>query len=1234
MRHLPQLILLASPALTSLSAQVPNRIPAGADLARTRALANHHPLWANAQNSVGLSTSQMALTLVMARSPEQQAALEQLLADQKNPASPEYHHWLSPVEIGERFGPSDADLETVKTWIQSQGLSVNWVAPSRTFIGFGGPAANVGQAFQTEIHAYKVNGSDRISVSSDPMIPAAIAPAIKAIHGLYTIDDRPAHFMSEPQAASPDLSLSNGSHFMVPTDFQTIYDFTPADLPYGANQSIGIVGRARTNFDDFYNFRIRTQARFDNPIEIVPTAFGGVDPGPALTAPPTSFNPLVGEQGEATLDVMRAGSVAPFNTNLLLVVATSQSGGIEADAQYLVQTRPLPAQIMTISFGACEAAAGPAGVNFWDSLFQQAAAEGISVFVASGDSGAAGCDHAFTTPPQSPVPISPNYICSSSYATCVGGTEFNDLSNSGLYWKASNGNDLSSALSYIPEGGWNEPLSSSSAPVIAGSGGGVSIVISTPSWQTGTGVPTTRSGRFTPDISFSSACHDGYFACFAAGGAGCASNPDSSFSFLTFCGTSAAAPSMAGVATRLNQKMGFPQGNLNPELYSMAATSPSSFHDATIASSGVSSCSINTPSMCNNSVPGPSGLSGGQTGYLVTNGYDLVTGLGSLDISNFLNNFSSALVAPAVTATPAATTITSAQSLSVTVSVAGSPTPTGTVTLTSGTYSSTATALVNGSAIIVIPPGSLHADNSLVATVTAQYIPDAASSPTYRAATGSFTVGVKWITPTVTLVPSSTSISTAQDLSVTVQVTGGNGNPTPTGTANIDTISASAGETNRLVASLNSGSTTFNIAAGQLAPGDNRLQALYYPDTQSSNTYTSAFASEVTVTVAGITKTAPTISIAPSATNITTLQQITFTVAVIPSTSGAPTPSGTVILSLPSYNNLGSATLTGGIATISLPARTLSPAGTYTFTATYSGDYNYDSVSTSTTVTVTDAPKVTPTVSITPSATSIPTTQQLTITFSVGAAIGYPAPSGTITLTGGSYNSGLLFLNNGSASVTIGAGALTPGVDTLTATYPGDTFYNASTASTQVTVTVPTLTLSGTPVTIASPGAGSTSTNTVTPAGGFTGSVALMATITTSPAGAQHLPTLSFGSTSPVNITGTNPGTATLAIATTVPTTAALHPLNRGIPWCAGKAALACLLLVGIPARRRSLRAFLGTLLLLVSLGSGMLACGGGGNNKPAPTTIPGTTSGNYVVTITGTSGSITATTKINLTVQ
>ncbi len=678
------------------------------------------------------------LTLVLSRSGLQEQAFQQFLADQQNPSSPDYHHWLTPDEVGARFGLSDEDIATVTGWLQSQGLHLNWVSPSRIFIGFGGTAADVGRAFQSEMHYYNVNGAQRISVSSDPMVPQALVPVLKSVRGLFTVTEHPFNQVSVMTLPSPEVTSSGGQHFIGPADFDTIYD-VPTNFN-GSGITVGIVAWSRVNFTDLDNFRAKTGIAMQNPTQVVPTAFGGIDPGAAYTAPPTGGASISG-QSEATLDVIRVGSIAPQAGILLMVASPASTGdGIGADAQYMVQTTPVPVQVMSISFGDCESAEGASGVSYWDSMFKQAASEGISVFVSSGDSGASGCDNAFTTPPPTPRPNSPNYICSSTYATCVGGTEFADAASPSTYWSTTNSSMLESALSYIPEGGWNESTSTS----VAGSGGGVSTVIATPSWQTGTGVPAARSGRYTPDVSFSASQHDPYFGCMAAvSSGGCVGT---TFGFVGFSGTSAAAPGMAGVAALLDQKLGAAQGNLNPEIYSLAASVPFTIHDATVASSGVSGCNVNTPSMCNNSIPG-AGTNAAQAGFLVGTGYDEVTGLGSLEVTSFLTNFSNSKTTPTVTVTPSPSSITTTQSDSVKVTVSG--TATGTVTLSSGSYTSAATTLVSSSATIVVPAGSLAAGTD---TLTASYTPDSASSSTYNSASGSNTVAVTAVvSPTFTI---------------------------------------------------------------------------------------------------------------------------------------------------------------------------------------------------------------------------------------------------------------------------------------------------------------------------------------------------------------------------------------------------------------------------------------------------------------------------------------------------
>jgi len=665
-------------------AQSADRVLAPVNPSQVATLGGHHPSWAQPQADASTVPAELRLqqlTLVLARSPQAQQAFEQFLGNQQNPASSDYHHWLTPREVGERFGVSPRDTAAITAWLQSQNLRVDSVADSRVRINFSGAAAAVGNAFGAEMHYFLMNGKKRISLTAPPRIPAALAPVIQAVHGLYTAETRPLykstvhHFAAN--GARPSLTFSPGVNFIVPADFAVIYD-VPASST-GANQTIAIIGRSRVDNADIENFEGLFGLPVQDPTVIIPP--DGIDPGTPQTLPPGSGIPS-DDQAEATIDVTRAGSVAPGATLDLVISASSfTTDGIAIAASYAVDTTPLLAHIMSLSFGDCEGNQGQAGVAFWDNLFSQAAAEGISVFVASGDSGAAGCDIAFQTPPTAQV-LSTNYICSSSYATCVGGTEFADTADPNLYWGPTNPNTAGSALSYIPEGAWNEPtVTNPNAPFqAASSGGGVSAYIPTPFWQTGPGVPAARTGRYTPDLAFSASGHDGYVGCFAAGGGDCL------FTFLSFFGTSVATQDMAGIAALLNQKLGAPQGPLNPTLYKLAATANNIFHDVTIASSGVSPCDLtaNTPSMCNNSTPAPLTLAGGLAGYLVGPGYDEATGLGSLDVANLLAgwntggvNTSSTATTLAASANPvvAGATVTFAAA----VTTSGSNPPTGNV---------------------------------------------------------------------------------------------------------------------------------------------------------------------------------------------------------------------------------------------------------------------------------------------------------------------------------------------------------------------------------------------------------------------------------------------------------------------------------------------------------------------------------------------------------------------------
>ena len=496
-----------------------------------------------------------------------------------------------------------------------------------------------------------------------------------------------------------------------PDDFSVIYDVNNSYL--GLDQTIAIIGRSRVYEPDLQNFESLTGITFGTPTVIVPP--NGQDPG----QPAGPGGEASGDQLEATLDVMRAGSVAQGASIDLVISADNDDAGINGirvAASYVVDSNPVIAQVMNVSFGACEADRNASDVQFWDTVFSQ---------------GAAGCDTYFETPPRTQI-ASPNYICASSYSTCVGGTEFADASDPSQYWSSTNNGYLESALGYIPEGGWNEPLNSQGDTQAASSGGGVSMYIATPSWQTGTGVPGTE-GRYTPDIAFSASGHDGYFGCLAASGGTHPGNcvvTDGEFYFEYFYGTSAAAPDMAGITALLNQKLGGPQGELNQRLYQLAANPTNAvFHDVTVATSGVSGCVVTTPSMCNNSTPSPTGLTGGLSGYLVTAGYDEVTGLGSIDVENFLNHY---FAGSATTTTLSSNLNPAIEGVAVTftatVTTAGTDPPTGTLSLSDGNLSIARTTINSQPVtlnISTLPVG--------INSLTAVYSGDANNAPSTSA---------------------------------------------------------------------------------------------------------------------------------------------------------------------------------------------------------------------------------------------------------------------------------------------------------------------------------------------------------------------------------------------------------------------------------------------------------------------------------------------------------------------
>jgi subtilase family serine protease len=602
-----------------LSAQVRPRITRPPDDSVVVRLPGHTHAAVGVATLLGRAPANQPMERVLMQlrsSPEQAAALEQLLAEQQDPTSPRYHAWLTPEEFGARFGPAQEDIDRIVGWLQSRGFQVTEVAGGRRAIEFSGTAAQVESAFHTEINHYLWNGVRHTANGSDISIPEALAPVVAGVASLHDFGARPLHHVV--RAISPEANFAGGVRGLAPYDFATIYNVSSlwnAGFD-GAGQSIAIVGQTDIKLSDIAGFR----ATFALPANVPQVIVNGKDPGI-----------VSGDETEADLDVEWAGAVAKGATiKFVTSASTSASDGVTLSAQYIVSHAVAP--VMSVSYGLCEALMG-SGNTFYGSLWQQAATEGIAVFVAAGDTGSAGCDVAYsssggknaTTPARSGFGVSG--LASSQYNVAVGGTEFNDTASPSTYWSASNNSQMASALGYIPEVAWNE--SSYTTAGAAGNslyagGGGASGVWPRASWQTGPGVPS-GTARLVPDVSLTAAGHDGYVM-------------EQEGALYLVGGTSASTPSFAGLMAIVNQYTGTSNGNPNARLYALAAQTPSIFHDVTAGGNAVP-CAGGSPN-CSAAAPGAN--VGKMNGYSAGQGYDLATGLGSVNAYLLATNFGGA----------------------------------------------------------------------------------------------------------------------------------------------------------------------------------------------------------------------------------------------------------------------------------------------------------------------------------------------------------------------------------------------------------------------------------------------------------------------------------------------------------------------------------------------------------------------------------------------------------------
>ncbi len=682
-----------------LSAQSPaRRIAAGITRSEMSPLqGSEHPL-ALPQNDAGRMPRDSRLSgisLYFNRSAAQQADLEALLAAQQDPSSPRYHQWLTPDQFAARFGMAQSDIDQVESWLQQQGFSIDSAARSRNMIRFSGTVNQVEQAFSTQMHYYQSGGAQHFAPSTALSVPAAIAPVVAGIRNLNNFRPRPQHIV--PRAAF--TSGSSHNVFFAPGDIATVYDVTPlySASVNGTGQSIAVAGQSAIQVTDVENFQ---------------SAAGLTKKDPTLVLVPGTGDSLVvadGDEGESDLDVEWSGAMAPGANVVFVYTGSNNAFGVFDSVQYAVDE--LIAPIISLSYASCETELNTSSLGILETIMSQAASQGQTIITASGDQGSTSCsgDTRLTTAQQQAIAV--DYPASSAYVTGMGGTEivvsdgFDSTTgkpgaNYSTYWTggSATSDTTTSAIKYIPEVAWNDD---SSQGGLSASGGGTSVLVNRPAWQTG--VPGIPSGtmRLVPDISlYSSPLLPGYLYCtsdvtnLASGqqtscGSGFrASSTDNSLTVAG--GTSFAAPIFAGMLALINQKAGYTtgQGLINPTLYKLAAnaalyptaTDPtkSPFHDVTtgdnFCSAGLTFCAAN----------------GSTLGFKAGTGYDEVTGLGSIDLNNLATAWpansgtSAGLIATTTTVIPAnaSPAVSVADTFTITVAEAGgSGMPTGTVTL-------------------------------------------------------------------------------------------------------------------------------------------------------------------------------------------------------------------------------------------------------------------------------------------------------------------------------------------------------------------------------------------------------------------------------------------------------------------------------------------------------------------------------------------------------------------------
>jgi len=480
-------LLCASAAVCFGQSALRNRIVQPIDKSQmVRLRGNVHPL---TQRGVDLGRVSAAMrlknvTLVFNQSASQKAALQTLIEQQRDPASPNYHKWLTPEEYASRFGMSQADLGKVTDWLKSQGLSVDGISRSRTRVSFSGSAAQIASVFQTEFHQYKVDGETHFANATELSVPSALGGVVS---GFWKLND----FRWKPRAVTSRISprfTSGTNTFLAPADVATIYNITPlynAGFD-GKGQRIAVVGQTSIKLSDINNFR----------------SAAGLPPNPPIVFLLPGATPFLstGDEVEADLDLEWSGAIAKNATIIYVYLPVNQGNGVIDAFDYAIENNIAP--VISISYGACEISSqnGSAFVTFLEGLMAQATLHGQTVSSSIGDSGATDCEPVTSTATIATTGLAVDVPGAISDVTAVGGTRFTSDDNaSSTFWNSSNDPSTGkSAKSYIPETTWNDGFASAT-------GGGVSSMIPKPSFQTA--LTPADGHRDVPDIALNASNH-------------------------------------------------------------------------------------------------------------------------------------------------------------------------------------------------------------------------------------------------------------------------------------------------------------------------------------------------------------------------------------------------------------------------------------------------------------------------------------------------------------------------------------------------------------------------------------------------------------------------------------------------------------------------------------------------------------------------------------------------------